>query len=415
MYAHHCENCGGFVEDLADDNDSWDDIYEQIASQLLNNEDVKINADLHLKTARKLIDAIDKAALDSELGKPDPGLIMKLKSNIYPFSAAKSFQQMIYYRNMMHDKATGRIESKESFIKKIADTGEIFNKTHLAVEFDNAYYSTLMADKWERFSEDDLLEYSTVGDRNVRPSHALLDKFTAPKNHGFWVKNYPPNGWNCRCTVIPGKQQNITDKQQERFSAGMKQLKTENRETPFYNNVGESKLVFMNKHPYFNDFNTELSWKEYGLQSVEQLKLQPDNPELLKTTKEEYFDWWHKHRDKNDNIIIKDRFGDEILLKGGDSKNNFKNHIIHEYDKKKSENRFEYATEVLNIISDPDEVWHSTNKQSGGKTYIKYYENEAVKVIVSKDNIADSIYILDDKKYRGASGNARKGLLLYKK
>lgn len=45
-------------------------------------------------------------------------------------------------------------------------------------------------------------EYSTVGDDRVRASHALLDNTRLRKEDPRWKRIYPPNGWNCRCTVI---------------------------------------------------------------------------------------------------------------------------------------------------------------------------------------------------------------------
>lgn len=46
-------------------------------------------------------------------------------------------------------------------------------------------------------------KYVTVGDDRVRPSHAALEGLTRPKDDPFWQRNRPPNGWNCRCTLIP--------------------------------------------------------------------------------------------------------------------------------------------------------------------------------------------------------------------
>lgn len=45
-------------------------------------------------------------------------------------------------------------------------------------------------------------EYVTVGDDRVRPRHAALDGMRLPKDHPRWAEVMPPNGWNCRCTVI---------------------------------------------------------------------------------------------------------------------------------------------------------------------------------------------------------------------
>ena len=44
--------------------------------------------------------------------------------------------------------------------------------------------------------------YMTVGDQRVRPEHALLDGFTARADDPIWNLIYPPNGFNCRCSVI---------------------------------------------------------------------------------------------------------------------------------------------------------------------------------------------------------------------
>lgn len=255
LYATHCEDCGGHLPDLADDNDNWDDIYQQIVADILSNKDYKINKDLQTKTAEKLISAVNKGLSFGEISTENNSLAKKLLENIYVFSAAKSATQMKYYRDMMLGE-DGNILNKASYIKKIADTGEIFNRQYLEVEYENAYYSTIMADKWSNYADDEILEYSTVGDSHVRASHKLLDKYTAPKSDPFWKTNYPPNGWNCRCSVIPGKVKDISERQQERFDAGRNSLKTENEKTPFYNNVGISAQIFEEKnHPYFKIFN----------------------------------------------------------------------------------------------------------------------------------------------------------------
>lgn len=45
-------------------------------------------------------------------------------------------------------------------------------------------------------------EYCTARDRRVRPEHRLLEGVRLPKDDPFWKKYLPPNGWNCRCTVL---------------------------------------------------------------------------------------------------------------------------------------------------------------------------------------------------------------------
>lgn len=44
-------------------------------------------------------------------------------------------------------------------------------------------------------------QYLAVGDRRTRPAHAVLNGMVYPADHPFWDTNYPPNGFQCRCTA----------------------------------------------------------------------------------------------------------------------------------------------------------------------------------------------------------------------
>lgn len=43
--------------------------------------------------------------------------------------------------------------------------------------------------------------YLTMRDERVRPAHRILEGVTLEKDHPRWNTIYPPNGYNCRCTV----------------------------------------------------------------------------------------------------------------------------------------------------------------------------------------------------------------------
>jgi SPP1 gp7 family putative phage head morphogenesis protein len=65
------------------------------------------------------------------------------------------------------------------------------------------------AGRWQEDQSEEIQEilwgykYVTVGDDRVRPEHEALDGVTLPKDDDFWQTYWPPNGWNCRCQVIP--------------------------------------------------------------------------------------------------------------------------------------------------------------------------------------------------------------------
>ncbi|MEE4248093.1 MAG: phage minor head protein, partial [Kangiellaceae bacterium] len=72
------------------------------------------------------------------------------------------------------------------------------------------------AGEWNTYEAmgDDLwgFKYLTAGDDRVRPSHEAMDGTKLPKDDPFWETAWPPNGWNCRCEVVPifGKSRRVT-------------------------------------------------------------------------------------------------------------------------------------------------------------------------------------------------------------
>ena len=79
-----------------------------------------------------------------------------------------------------------------------------YNSNYLRAEYNFVAGSAEMLRGGESFMEDGdryNLQYRTQRDDKVRPEHAALDRVTLPPTDSFWEEFYPPNGWNCRCTV----------------------------------------------------------------------------------------------------------------------------------------------------------------------------------------------------------------------
>lgn len=70
----------------------------------------------------------------------------------------------------------------------------IYN-TNMRTAYAKARYESGMQSLGEYF------RYTAVLDQRTRPAHAKLHGTVLPKDDPFWDRNYPPNGWNCRCKV----------------------------------------------------------------------------------------------------------------------------------------------------------------------------------------------------------------------
>ncbi|MGR3790050.1 minor capsid protein [Flavobacterium sp. TN-1] len=397
------------------DQSGWNAIYDRIAKKILDGNIEDVPSDLYFKTAGILMDAVYQGLGATQFEYDDQRAVLgaHLQHNIYAFSAAKSFTQLLYFQDAMLDEE-GKIRSYASYRKKIADAGLLFNDRFLNTEFNTAQQSAIMAHKWEVL-DTEYLEFSTVGDDRVRPEHAVLDKFTALKSDPVWKKIYPPLAFNCRCTVIPGKKVN-NEKKMTAIEAA-KAINPHIKNTPFDNNVGLSRLVFNDNHPYFKNVDGEvknLSWQQYGLRSLDQIKTNK-LPEYPKTSLQEYYDWWEKQKKHTgDDFILRDVLGQDILFPSHEGKKRksydlFKEHIL----KKQKENRFEYGTEATNIIKDPDEIWFNT-LDDNSRFYIKYYEQATLKLVVNEKMEAVTLYDIKEQN-TGELNRTRKGVLLFKK
>ena len=99
----------------------------------------------------------------------------------------------------------GERKSFERFLNDVQKIDSTYNANYLRAEYNFVQASAEMAAKWEGFMEDGdryNLQYRTQKDDKVRPEHAALHGVTLPPSDHFWEEFYPPNGWNCRCTVV---------------------------------------------------------------------------------------------------------------------------------------------------------------------------------------------------------------------
>lgn len=145
--------------------------------------------------------AIDAAV--REVGM-DEISIRRLKESAFVFSGIKTFHELNEAFPSLFD-GDGNPKPFERFLNDVQTVHKTYNVEYLRTEYNFAHASALMAARWKRFEQDGgryLLQYRTIGDDRVRRTHRMLHNITLPVASPFWDKYFPPNGWNCRCTVV---------------------------------------------------------------------------------------------------------------------------------------------------------------------------------------------------------------------
>ncbi|MCZ2128843.1 MAG: minor capsid protein [Bacteroidia bacterium] len=176
---------------------------------------------------------------------PDHKMLAHLEKNVYYFSAAKQYHEVVELNEALRDGK--RVLTFQEFKEKAFAINEKYNANYLRAEYNHAIASSQMARRWVDIQEaketHPLLRYDTVGDDRVRPAHKSLEGITKPIDDPFWNTWYPPNGWNCRCDVRQMQDGKITP--------------TEKINTPtdtpdiFKINTAKQGMVYPPKHPYW--------------------------------------------------------------------------------------------------------------------------------------------------------------------
>lgn len=153
------------------------------------------------------------------------GLSAQYKKDAFTVSGTSDLRLIAKIRDELADVMEQGATPKQfqAAVKKITtDAGvEELNAFTLDTVFSTNMQKAYSLGRYEQLSEPavkaalPIWEYLTVGDDRVRPEHAVLDGFQAQAIDPVWMKIYPPNGFNCRCTVIPLLAEEAGDDAQE--------------------------------------------------------------------------------------------------------------------------------------------------------------------------------------------------------
>ena len=205
------------------------------------------------KNVQGLIEA-HTSVLDRNLQRLEMSDLMRqrLTRSNYIFSGIKTFHELNEAFPSLLD-SNGNRKTFEAFLNDVHKIDKTYNSNYLRAEYNFVQSSAEMAAKWERFSEDGdryNLQYRTANDGKVRPEHAALNGVTLPPSDPFWEEYYPPNGWNCRCTVVQVRKSKYpATPHEEAMALGEEALQRDTKGI-FHFNPGKQNTTVPDYNPY---------------------------------------------------------------------------------------------------------------------------------------------------------------------
>lgn len=348
----------------------------------------------------------------------DPALLAAFEQNLFRFSGAKTLAE-IQQLNQIFRQA----KSFEEFYQLAKQRTDIFNNKWLETEYNTAYLTGEASATYHRLMAQSEIfpywEYKTVGDEHVRPEHRLLEGVILPYNDPRWKKIFPPNGWNCRCYIVPRlKNEFDTSKlaaMRARVDAYLGSVQFSKEEAQGWGvNRAEAKEIFTANQQYARKFPgkaakflDKLKASDYGLQAYSQAKKAGtmEAPEYDGTATA-FYDQLEKLEEKK---ILRDYSNRPLIMKQ-------KNYRRHTSDgKKKRAHRVGLLKVLQETLKAPDEVWMN-QLQLDNINYIKYYKDEAYIVNGKiRNGVMEVItwYKIEEK--RSVIDKLRRGLLVVRK
>lgn len=237
-------------------------------------------------------------------------------------------------------------------------------RTNIDVAYASGHYKAMM----DNIKDRPYWMYNAVLDSNTRPSHRALHGKVFRADDPIWDKIYPPNDWNCRCSVIPLDLQDLEEMNLKPVKGSEELIRKLNPGKGWDYNPGKAALEFDNDFGNFSMYKNQPSFVDYDRPSIKDL---PDDfflnmPELLPTIKKIGLDAYEKqirkifNLEQNDFSLINTREGDKSLFTS--------NRLKHFYEKQ--DGREQFAPLILKTLQDPFEVYQTIYKSD--KDYLEY-------------------------------------------
>ena len=354
-----------------------------------------------------------------EYGASDDVVLTAMETNLYHFSAAKTLTEIQQLNQAYRDS-----KSFEDYMARASKITGTFNRRWARTEYDTAGQVAESTSTYFRLmGQVDLFpywEYRTVGDNKVREEHAALNGLVLAASDQRWKQIYPPNGWGCRCYVVPRMRHEAETVDFERMrkqcdeffgTAEFKKSKAQG----FGVNRAELGLVFTANQHYIRKFPTKaakylnrLGATDYGLPTVaKRQQAAADVAPRYDGTAEA----WFAKRQQNGAVKLIDWQGRSVTL----TEKNYRGHTTGSHA-----GRVEYLQAMAETLTAPDEVWLNTERGKAAYenyTMIRYYQDEVIvvccKIEQGKVNALKTWFPLEMK--TRVIQSVRRGLLVFNK
>lgn len=316
--------------------------------------------------------------------QPDPVAYTVMEANIFKFSGAKTRALAVDINAMV------RKSKSYADFKRRVDTSGTFDAYHryLRTEYANAVNSGMQASRYyahKRMVDSmPMWRYDTMADDRVRTAHWNLHGRVFMHNDRIWNTIYPPNGWGCRCTVIPtgeyaGDEAVPLNSQQASQYLDAKEL-TRMERGGFLGNRAKLAEVFKLNASYRTGTRLVFGpWENYAdasKQTYDAITARPlpDMPLPFANEAQARVGIFRGAKAIN----LPDHAGRGWKL----SQDNFNHHHTPAYA---SEERYKIAHLIGDTLSAPDEVWllGTAKKDRPGRSdykFIRYYQGKTIVV-----------------------------------
>lgn len=323
-----------------------------------------------------------------------------MELNLYRFGAGKNIKLVQELNQLLRDS-----ESFDAFQKLANPLIGKYNQDWLRTEYETAYTTAQQTANYYRNLEQaedfPYWEYQTVGDDSVRPAHKALDGVVFKAGESGMLS--PPNGWNCRCELIPrtglGTKKLLgEDEAIELLGDEFEQMKKQG----FAINRADTGEVFSENQQYAKAEAENLNYKNFGLKKYKEIAQSAPEIELIERTDEEAIQWFEDQLGQydlidKDNIRLLDWNGRPVSLSRSLVKT-LDSDVLHL---------------VPGILKNADEIYFEKLARSNYKLIlIKYYKPKPLVLQIDMRRGRDpkiSNWVLESK-----PDVLRKGLLIKK-